>query len=96
MAMAKPIKTKGLVFVDSPGYDPVSITGEVASGCNVVCFTTGRGSCYGNKPAPSIKIASNTPMYEHMREDMDLNLRHHRGRDRNSGRGGKADLSGDP
>ncbi|MGB0506976.1 MAG: UxaA family hydrolase [Pikeienuella sp.] len=69
----EPIRTRGLVFVDSPGYDPVSITGEVASGCNVVCFTTGRGSCYGNKPAPSIKIASNTPMYEHMSEDMDLN-----------------------
>lgn len=67
------IKVKGLVFVDSPGYDPVSITGEVASGCNMVCFTTGRGSCYGNKPAPSIKIASNTPMFERMSEDMDIN-----------------------
>jgi len=67
------IATKGLVFVDSPGYDPVSITGEVASGCTMVCFTTGRGSCYGNKPAPSIKIASNTPMFEHMSEDMDIN-----------------------
>ncbi|TDE40290.1 UxaA family hydrolase [Antarcticimicrobium sediminis] len=67
------ITAKGLVFVDSPGYDPVSITGEVASGCNMVCFTTGRGSCYGNKPAPSIKIASNTPMYQRMQEDMDLN-----------------------
>ena len=50
------ITEKGLVFVDSPGYDPVSITGEVASGCNMICFTTGRGSCYGNKPVPSIKI----------------------------------------
>ncbi len=69
----EPITAKGLVFVDSPGYDPVSITGEVASGCNVVCFTTGRGSCYGNKPAPSIKIASNTPMFERMSEDMDIN-----------------------
>lgn len=67
------ITAKGLVFVDSPGYDPVSITGEVASGCNMVCFTTGRGSCYGNKPAPSIKIASNTPMFDRMREDMDIN-----------------------
>ncbi|SEO38967.1 altronate hydrolase [Salinihabitans flavidus] len=67
------IKVKGLVFVDSPGYDPVSITGEVASGCNLIVFTTGRGSCYGNKPAPSIKIATNTPMYERMREDMDIN-----------------------
>ncbi len=67
------ITEKGFVFVDSPGYDPVSITGEVASGCNVVCFTTGRGSCYGNKPAPSIKLASNTAMFEHMDGDMDIN-----------------------
>ncbi|MGI9296644.1 MAG: UxaA family hydrolase, partial [Gammaproteobacteria bacterium] len=67
------ITAKGLVFVDSPGYDPISITGQVASGCNLVCFTTGRGSCYGNKPAPTIKIASNTPMFERMREDMDVN-----------------------
>ena len=70
---AEPIQTKGFVFMDSPGYDPVSITGEVASGCNVVCFTTGRGSCYGNKPAPSIKVASNTTMFNHMNEDMDIN-----------------------
>lgn len=67
------ITTPGLAFVDSPGYDPVSITGQVASGCNLVCFTTGRGSCYGNKPAPTIKIATNTPMFERMREDMDIN-----------------------
>lgn len=67
------ITEKGLVFVDSPGYDPVSITGEVASGCNMICFTTGRGSCYGNKPVPSIKIASNTAMYNRMQDDMDLN-----------------------
>lgn len=67
------ITAKGLVFVDSPGYDPVSITGEVASGCNMICFTTGRGSCYGNKPVPSIKIASNTAMYNRMQDDMDLN-----------------------
>ena len=69
----EPITTRGLVFMDSPGYDPVSITGQVASGCNLVCFTTGRGSCYGNKPSPTIKIASNTPMYERMRGDMDIN-----------------------
>lgn len=67
------ITAKGLVFVDSPGYDPVSLTGEVASGCNMICFTTGRGSCYGNKPVPSIKIASNSAMYQHMRDDMDIN-----------------------
>ncbi|MBL6959011.1 MAG: altronate dehydratase [Rhodospirillales bacterium] len=70
---AEPITTKGFAFMDSPGYDPVSITGEVASGCNLVAFTTGRGSVYGNKPAPSLKLATNTPMYEHMAEDMDIN-----------------------
>ena len=70
---AELIKSKGLAFVDSPGYDPVSITGQVASGCNMVCFTTGRGSCYGNKPVPSIKIATNTSMFNRMDEDMDIN-----------------------
>jgi altronate hydrolase len=70
---AEPITSKGFAFMDSPGYDPCSITGEVASGCNVVCFTTGRGSCYGNKPAPSMKLATNTTMYSHMSEDMDIN-----------------------
>ncbi len=70
---AEPITTKGFAFMDSPGYDPCSITGEVASGCNLVCFTTGRGSVYGNKPVPSLKLATNTPMYEHMAEDMDIN-----------------------
>jgi altronate hydrolase len=69
----EPITTKGFAFMDSPGYDPCSITGEVASGCNLVAFTTGRGSCYGNKPVPSVKLATNTPMYEHMSEDMDIN-----------------------
>ncbi len=67
------ITAKGLVFVDSPGYDPVSLTGEVASGCNMICFTTGRGSCYGNKPVPSVKIASNSAMYHRMQDDMDIN-----------------------
>lgn len=70
---AEPITTKGLAFMDSPGYDPCSITGEVSSGSNLVCFTTGRGSVYGNKPVPSLKLATNTPMYEHMAEDMDIN-----------------------
>ena len=59
--------------MDSPGFDPASITGEVASGCNLVAFTTGRGSTYGCKPSPSIKIATNTEMYERMSEDMDIN-----------------------
>ena len=70
---AEPIKTKGLVFMDSPGYDPVSVTGQVASGANVVCFTTGRGSVFGCKPVPSLKLATNSPMYNRMIEDMDLN-----------------------
>jgi altronate hydrolase len=70
---AEPLRTRGFVFMDSPGYDPASVTGEVASGCNVVAFTTGRGSCFGFKPAPSIKIATNTPMFRRMEEDMDLN-----------------------
>ena len=70
---AEPIDTKGFVFMDSPGYDPASITGEVASGANIICFTTGRGSVYGNKPVPSIKLATNSAMYERMIEDMDIN-----------------------
>jgi altronate hydrolase len=70
---AEPVSRPGFAFMDSPGYDPVSVTGQVASGANLVAFTTGRGSCFGFKPAPSIKIATNTPMYAHMIEDMDIN-----------------------
>jgi galactarate dehydratase len=70
---AETIQEKGFVFMDTPGYDPVAVTGQVAGGCNVICFTTGRGSVSGFKPAPCIKIATNTAMYEHMREDMDVN-----------------------
>ena len=69
---AELVDTQGLVFMDSPGYDPVSITGEVASGANIVAFTTGRGSVFGYKPAPSIKLATNTTMYERMGDDMDI------------------------
>lgn len=69
---AEIIDQPGFVFMDTPGYDPVAVTGQVAGGCNVVCFTTGRGSVSGWKPAPTIKIATNTEMYEHMREDMDI------------------------
>jgi altronate hydrolase len=69
----EPIDTKGFVFMDSPGYDPCSITGQVASGANVVCFTTGRGSVYGCKPAPSLKLATNSAMFQRMDEDMDIN-----------------------
>ena len=70
---AEPITEKGFVFMDSPGYDPASVTGEVAGGCNLVAFTTGRGSTYGCKPSPSIKIATNTQMYERLADDMDIN-----------------------
>ena len=70
---AEPTKTKSLVFMDSPGYDPVSVTGQVASGANVLCFTTGRGSVFGCKPVPSLKLATNSPMFNRMDEDMDIN-----------------------
>lgn len=70
---AEPVTEKGFVFMDTPGYDPVSATGQVAGGANVLCFTTGRGSAYGCKPTPSIKIATNSDIYEKMIEDMDLN-----------------------
>ena len=67
------ITTKGFNFMDSPGFDPVSVTGQVASGANIICFTTGRGSCFGFKPAPSLKIATNTNMFNKLKEDMDIN-----------------------
>ena len=70
---AEPIDKKGFVIMDSPGFDSVSVTGMIASGANVVVFTTGRGSCFGCKPVPTIKVSSNTPMYERMVEDMDIN-----------------------
>ena len=70
---AEPVDRKGFVFMDSPGYDPVSITGEIASGCNIAVFTTGRGSVFGSKPAPCIKIATNSEMYRRMSDDMDIN-----------------------
>lgn len=70
---AEPIDTNGLVFMDAPGYDPMGATGQIASGANLVLFTTGRGSCFGAKPAPSIKLATNTKMYTRMVDDMDLN-----------------------
>ncbi len=70
---AEPVTQKGFVFMDTPGYDPVAATGQVAGGANLVCFTTGRGSVFGCKPAPSIKLASNTPMFDRMVDDMDIN-----------------------
>ncbi len=70
---AEPITAKGFVFMDTPGLDPVSMTGLVAGGATVGVFTTGRGSVYGCKPSPCIKVATNTAMFDHLREDMDLN-----------------------
>ncbi len=64
---------KGLVFMDTPGYDPVSATGQVAGGANLICFTTGRGSVYGCKPAPSLKLATSSRLYRQMTDDMDIN-----------------------
>lgn len=69
---AEPVTAKGFTFMDSPGYDPASVTGMIASGCNLVVFTTGRGSAFGSKPAPTLKVATNTQMYERMVEDMDV------------------------
>jgi len=70
---AEIIDKPGFVFMDSPGYDPVATTGQIASGANLICFTTGRGSMFGSKPAPTIKLASNTPMFTRLEEDMDIN-----------------------
>ncbi len=69
----EPVTAKGFTFMDSPGYDPASVTGQIASGCNLVCFTTGRGSAFGSKPSPTIKVATNTDMYNRMVDDMDIN-----------------------
>jgi altronate hydrolase len=69
----EPITTRGFVFMDTPGHDPVSVTGLVAGGANIVCFTTGRGSVFGCKPVPSIKLATNSLVYRNMEEDMDIN-----------------------
>jgi altronate hydrolase len=69
----EPIKEHGFVFMDSPGYDPASVTGQIASGCNLIVFTTGRGSAFGSKPAPCIKISTNTDIYNRMPDDMDIN-----------------------
>jgi altronate hydrolase len=70
---AEPVTEKGFVIMDTPGFDPASVTGLVAGGANIIVFTTGRGSCFGCKPVPSIKVATNTPMYERMIDDMDIN-----------------------
>ena len=69
---AEPVTTKGFVFMDTPGYDPVSATGQVAGGANILAFTTGRGSAYGCKPVPSVKLATNSEVYRRMIDDMDI------------------------
>jgi altronate hydrolase len=70
---AEPVTQKGLVFMDTPGFDPCSATGQIAGGANMILFTTGRGSMFGAKPVPSIKLATNTPMFRRLEEDMDIN-----------------------
>ena len=65
--------TRGLVYMDTPGYDPVNATGLVAGGATVLCFTTGRGSVFGSRPTPCLKLATNSELYQRMTEDMDLN-----------------------
>ena len=69
---AEPVTARGFTFMDTPGYDPASVTGQIAGGCNLVCFTTGRGSAFGSKPAPTIKMATNSEMANRMAEDMDI------------------------
>ncbi|EFF73153.1 UxaA family hydrolase [Achromobacter piechaudii] len=70
---AEPVRTRGLVFMDTPGYDPVSATGQVAGGANLICFTTGRGSAYGCAPAPSLKLSTNTALWQRQSDDIDIN-----------------------
>ena len=70
---AQPVSAKGLVFMDTPGYDPVSATGQVAGGANLICFTTGRGSAYGCAPSPSLKLGTNTELWRRQEEDIDIN-----------------------
>jgi altronate hydrolase len=69
---AEPVREKGFVYMDTPGYDPVAATGQVAGGANLICFTTGRGSAFGAKPAPSIKLATNSDIFGRMVDDMDI------------------------
>ncbi|MEO6409006.1 MAG: altronate dehydratase family protein [Burkholderiaceae bacterium] len=70
---AQPVTAKGLVFMDTPGYDPVSATGQVAGGANLICFTTGRGSAYGCAPSPSLKLSTNTALWHKQEDDIDIN-----------------------
>ena len=70
---AEAVTKRGFVFMDTPGYDPVSATGQVAGGANMICFTTGRGSAYGCAPSPSLKLATNTALWNRQEEDIDIN-----------------------
>jgi altronate hydrolase len=70
---AEPVTAHGFVYMDTPGYDPVSATGQVAGGANLICFTTGRGSAYGCAPSPSLKLATNSALWRRQEEDMDIN-----------------------
>jgi altronate hydrolase len=70
---AQPVRAQGLVFMDTPGYDPISATGQVAGGANLICFTTGRGSAYGCAPTPSLKLATTTALWQRQSDDMDFN-----------------------
>jgi altronate hydrolase len=70
---AEPVTAKGFVYMDTPGYDPVSATGQVAGGANMIVFTTGRGSAYGCAPSPSLKLSTNTALWVRQEEDIDLN-----------------------
>ncbi len=70
---SEPVTARGLVFMDTPGFDPVSATGQVAGGANLICFTTGRGSAYGCQPSPSLKLATNSELWQRQQEDMDIN-----------------------
>lgn len=70
---AEPVTAKGLVFMDTPGYDPIAVTGQIAGGANLLCFTTGRGSAFGSKPTPSLKLATNNTLWQRQEEDMDIN-----------------------
>jgi altronate hydrolase len=70
---AEPVTARGFVYMDTPGYDPVSATGQVAGGANMICFTTGRGSAYGCAPPPSLKLATNTALWNRQEEDIDIN-----------------------
>ena len=69
---AEPVPRRGLIFMDTPGYDPVSVTGMVAGGANLICFTTGRGSVFGSRPVPTVKLATNADLARRMADDIDL------------------------